>query len=335
MDKITGGKKSVIDYAITKQEDEDILTSMEIDEAQEYTPYRKLNENGTLKKVYTDHCTIILQLNILVKESKGTSFKLTVTHKGYTKYRQLLQSSEINSMVEHDDFQTMYDRWTQAIEGTIQQVQTKVKKRNSRIEVRKLCKIKIGLKNQLRHTKDQKVREILITRIHLMKEHIQSQWEEAEANIIKIIQQLNEKNRLYAPKIWKIKRKVTRATETPHSVKTSNGELMESRQGILGAYRTHYQNLLRIKVGKTELEKTTETMVEKQFKSLSMRETESHRKEITNEIVKKAIKMMRNKRALDRRGWRAEWLKNGGEEIENSLVKLFNRMERENTIPLQ
>ena len=44
------GKKSVIDYAITKQEDEDILTSMEIDEAQEYTPYRKLNENGTLKK---------------------------------------------------------------------------------------------------------------------------------------------------------------------------------------------------------------------------------------------------------------------------------------------
>ena len=99
------GKKSVIDYAITKQEDEDILSSMEIDEAQEYTPYQKLNENGTVKKVYTDHCTI-LQLNILVKESKGTSFKLTITHKGYTKYRQLLQSSKISSMVEHDDFQT-------------------------------------------------------------------------------------------------------------------------------------------------------------------------------------------------------------------------------------
>ena len=128
---------------------------------------------------------------------------------------------------------------------------------------------------------------------------------------------------------------MTRATETPHSVKKSNGELMESRQGILGAYRTHYQNLLRIKVGKTELEKITETMVEKQFKALSMRETESHRKEITKEIVKKAIKMMRNKRAPDRRDWRAEWLTNGGEEIENSLVKLFNRMERENTIPLQ
>ena len=120
-----------------------------------------------------------------------------------------------------------------------------------------------------------------------MKEHIESQREEAEANrIIKIIQQLKEKNRLYGPKIWEIKQKVRRAKETPNSVKMSNGELMESRQDILGAYQTHYQNLLRVKVGKTELEKTTETMVEKQFKALSMRETESHRKEITKEIVK-------------------------------------------------
>ena len=44
---------------------------MEIDEAEEYTPYRKLNENGTLKKVCTDdHYTIILQINILVKKVK-------------------------------------------------------------------------------------------------------------------------------------------------------------------------------------------------------------------------------------------------------------------------
>ena len=163
---------------------------MEIDEAQEYTPYRKLNENCTLKKVYTDHYIIILQLNILVKESKGTPFKLTVTHKAYTKYRQLLQSSNISSVVEHDDFQTMCDRWTETIESTIQQVQTKVKKKHSRTEVRKLCKIKKWLKNQLRRTKDQKELGILIARVHLMREHIESQREKAEANrIIKIVQQ--------------------------------------------------------------------------------------------------------------------------------------------------
>ena len=76
---------------------------------------------------------------------------------------------------------------------------------------------------------------------------------------------------------------MTRATDTPYSVKTSNDELMESRQDIFGSCLTHYQNLLRTKVGKTELEKTTETMVEDQFKALSMTETESHKKEITEE----------------------------------------------------
>ena len=44
---------------------------------------------------------------------------------------------------------------------------------------------------------------------------------------------------------------------------------------------------------------------------------------------------MRNKKHQIKRGWRAEWIKNGGEDIESSPVKLFNRMERENTTPIQ
>ena len=53
---------------------------------------------------------------------------------------------------------------------------------------------------------------------------------------------------------------------------------------------TAFMSLSHNQVGKTEFEKTTETMVEKQFKALSMTETESHRKEITKGIVKKAVK---------------------------------------------
>ena len=46
-------------------------------------------------------------------------------------------------------------------------------------------------------------------------------------------------------------------------------------------------------------------------------------------MVKKAIAKLKNKRASDRLGWRAEWLKEGGEEIVKSLSILFNRIERE------
>ena len=48
-------------------------------------------------------------------------------------------------------------------------------------------------------------------------------------------------------------------------------------------------------------------------------------------MVKKAIAKLKNKRASDGLGWRAEQLKEGGEEIVKSLSILFNRIEREQT----
>ena len=43
---------------------------------------------------------------------------------------------------------------------------------------------------------------------------------------------------------------------------------------------------------------------------------------------------MKNKKAADRLGWKAEWIK-GGEEIVKSLCILFNRIKTENQIPIQ
>ena len=41
-----------------------------------------------------------------------------------------------------------------------------------------------------------------------------------------------------------------------------------------------------------------------------------------------AIAKLKNKRARDRLGKRAEWLKTGGEEIVKNLSILFNRIKR-------
>ena len=42
-----------------------------------------------------------------------------------------------------------------------------------------------------------------------------------------------------------------------------------------------------------------------------------------------------NKKAADRLGWKAEWIKEGGEEMVKSLCILFNRIKTENEIPIQ
>ena len=52
-------------------------------------------------------------------------------------------------------------------------------------------------------------------------------------------------------------------------------------------------------------------------------------------MVKKAILKMKNNKSGDRSSWKAEWLKQGGDEMIESLTKIFNRVEEERQIPLQ
>ena len=44
---------------------------------------------------------------------------------------------------------------------------------------------------------------------------------------------------------------------------------------------------------------------------------------------------MKNKKTADRLGWKAEWIKEGREEMVNSLYILFNWIKTENQIPNQ
>ena len=52
-------------------------------------------------------------------------------------------------------------------------------------------------------------------------------------------------------------------------------------------------------------------------------------------MVKKGINKIKRKKAGDRLGWKAEWLKEGGKEMAKSLAVLFNRIEEEGEIPKQ
>ena len=51
--------------------------------------------------------------------------------------------------------------------------------------------------------------------------------------------------------------------------------------------------------------------------------------------MKKAILKMKINKSGDRSRWKAEWLKEGGDEMIESLTKIFNRVEEERQIPLQ
>ena len=96
-------------------------------------------------------------------------------------------------------------------------------------------------------------------------------------------------------------------------------------------YKNNIQNiiktLLKPREPDNDCERITEEKVNKKFQEIIRKKNQIE--SVTDEMVKKAIAKLKNKRASDSFGWRVEWLKEGGEEIAKSLSILFNRIERE------
>ena len=107
---------------------------------------------------------------------------------------------------------------------------------------------------------------------------------------------------------------------------------MQNRLDIQEEYKKYYKKLPKTREPDNESERIIEE-VNKMFQEL-IRKT-NQMESITDEMVKKAITKLKNKRANDRLGWRAEWLIEGGEEIVKSLSILFNRIEREQRTLMQ
>ena len=114
---------------------------------------------------------------------------------------------------------------------------------------------------------------------------------------------------------------------TPYSITNTEGIKLGIRSDIQEEYTKYYKTLLKTWEPDNKSERRIEEEVNKNFQEIIRKtnQTES----ITNEMVKKAIAKLKNKGTSDSLGWRAEWLKEGGEEIVKSLSILFNRIEIE------
>ena len=108
---------------------------------------------------------------------------------------------------------------------------------------------------------------------------------------------------------------------------------MESSSQILEEYKKHHENLLKTRQSKTAEEMQIQYKVENEFQQITNRQ--GHKKEKIREIIiRKAIRRMKiKKKAADRLHWKAEWIKEEGEEMVKSLHILFNRIRTENQIP--
>ena len=156
--------------------------------------------------------------------------------------------------------------------------------------------------------------------------------ENRSKRIIKVAQQIKS-NVDNGGKIWEVKRKVQRKNQILHTQKDEKSNRIESSSEILEEYKK-YENLRKTKQSETAEERQIQFKVEKEFQQIINRKGDK-KERITETIIRKAIRKMKNKKAADRLGWETEWIKEGGKEMVKSLYILFNRIKTENQIPKQ
>ena len=144
----------------------------------------------------------------------------------------------------------------------------------------------------------------------LIKEHITDKMKENRSRrIIEVAQQI-KLNGGNGGKIREIKQKVQRKNQTPHTIKDEKNNTIEFLSQILEEYKKYYENLLKTRQSKTAEETQIQCKVEKEFQQIPNRRG-NKKERITEIIIRKAVRRMKNKKAADRLCWKAEWIKEG------------------------
>ena len=103
---------------------------------------------------------------------------------------------------------------------------------------------------------------------------------------------------------------------------------MENCEEILKEYQKYCESLLQTRPPENLQEEKIEQDVNVKFQKIVDDEHNVERK-TTQLEVKKAILKIKNKKSRDGSRWKAKWLKEGGDEIIESLTTIFNRVAEE------
>ena len=89
----SGREKSIIDYIMIGEENENGVESIIIDEKKEKSPYRLRRSDGKTHQISPDHNVMSSVMNCVQEEEEK---KTVMTNQAYIKYREMLQNAIFN-----------------------------------------------------------------------------------------------------------------------------------------------------------------------------------------------------------------------------------------------
>ena len=331
-----GQCRSVLDYIVIDEDQEQAVKKITIDEEREFAP---VGYNMEKEEIQTsDHNTMIATFDWLMEEKeKKQNARKILTKKGYRNFQADMQKEKPSDIwKEGKPFQEAYDEWKDKVTSIINKNETTVKTSKTRKATKHLVKDKKNLKKQAKQANKEE-RFTIVARIKAIEEQIKEEdHKQFQDKINQVVEKLKGKKGINIPNMWEVVKKIKgRKDEPPTAIKAKNGEVLEDAEKIKDRYLEHFSEILKNVEAETQEEKDQEELIEHAFKRILDVAEEKRTVLTTNAELKKAIKTLKRKKCKDKTGWNNEVILEGGEEMEKSLLAMFNKMEEERTIPQQ
>ena len=137
---------------------------------------------------------------------------------GYKKYRNKLIQKQISGILKKDKIQVSYDKWSEEVHNNITEVEIN-SRQIPRKDIMQLKRERKKLRAQYQNTEYLHQKMVIIERIKLIQEHITDKMKENRSRrIIKIAQQIKS-GVDNGGKIWELKRRFQRKSQTSHTIK--------------------------------------------------------------------------------------------------------------------
>ena len=329
-----GEKKSVLDYVLVDANDEELVKKITIDEEREITPKHRVDD----RDVYTDHNSILLDMDWTVRYKQGQKTRICMSSERKEEFlRKTNQGNLLELCKSEKDPLQKFSEWNTMVMKIVEETFYKKKaKRKERKEIRLLKNKKKGIKSKIGVTAG-KEKEYHLKRKKLIDRHIdnfraQSNADRTECLARKIKCESGFDGNIF----WEYMRKIKgRKVEAPTAMKNEDGKLTEDPDEILQIYKNFYNKLLSEKPCKTDEGRKIEKLVDQFIETLERKGLRDGIAPFTEDEYSQAKRELKNGKAPDLQGWRYEFIKHGGEDLEVSTLHMINELVTNFLIPLE
>ena len=339
-------EQAVLDFIIINDKVQPFLRKMKIDEEKEMTLINLAQMKKNKKMIETDHNAMILELDLEIENKKTKreeifNIKNKICQQAF--FVETESNKELLGSFENDlPFSIQSLKWKKTFKDILHKCFRKIRivKKKNVIKTEQLLKERIKLKNEMRATIDDKLKQTIQERIDIIEDEIGEEVASENYRIVlESIENLGDGqdlNGLERQKLWKIlKNKFPKnANAVPVGKKNSAGKVITEHEELKHLYLKTYKQRLRSRPMKNDLEglkELKEELFEERLKIASEKKT----KPWTMAHLESVLKGLKKNKARDPNGWANELFFNGiaGQQLKLPLLHILNKMKETNEIP--